>query len=224
MRLISIYFAVATLGIGEMIYVTLLNWVSLTRGPMGISVFEPLSVFGFEFTTQLETYYLVAVITTLCVYAVHRLTHSYYGNAMRSVREDDQCAEAMGVNVTRVKIQVFAASTFFAGVAGAITTHTAGYISPDYFRFSESILILAMVVVGGLGSVPGAVVGALLLIILPEAARGLGDYRMFAVGMVMFLSILLLPKGLFGEISAVSLVRKHLGTAWRSGGQRVGWR
>jgi len=224
MRLVSIYFAVATLGVGEIIYVTLLNWVSLTRGPMGVSGIPPISFFGWEITGQLGSYYVVAAVMCLSVFYIYRLTHSYYGNAMRSLREDDQCAAAMGIDVAPLKIQVFSISTFFAGVAGALIAHTSGYISPDYFKFSESILILAMVVVGGLGSVPGGIIGALLLILLPEVTRDLGDFRNVAVGMVMFLSILLLPKGLLGEVSALDIARKQLGAAWDGAGAKVGWK
>ena len=224
MRLVFIYFAVATLAIGEIIYVTLLNWVSFTRGAMGIDGVLPMDFFGVEIESNLGTYYMVATITFISVYVIYRLTHSYYGNALRSLREDDQCAEAMGINVVKLKIQVFAVSTFFAGVAGAIWAHTSGYISPDNFKFGESILILAMVVVGGLGSVPGAIVGSLLLMLLPEVTRDIGDWRQMVVGLVMFLSILFLPKGIFGEISAVVFVRRQLGAAWPGSDSKVGWR
>jgi branched-chain amino acid transport system permease protein len=224
MRLVFIYFAVATLAIGEIIYVSLLNWVGFTRGPMGIDGVLPMDVFGVEMESNLAIYLATAVITVVSVAIFYRLTHSYYGNALRSCREDDQCAEAMGINVVKLKIQVFAVSTFFAGIAGAVWAHTSGYISPDNFRFGESILVLAMVVVGGLGSVPGAIVGSLLLILLPELARDIGDWRQMAVGLVMFLSILFLPKGIFGEIRAVDFVRRQLGAAWPGTEDKVGWR
>jgi len=139
------------------------------------------------------------------------------------LREDDQCAEAMGLDVVRIKIEVFAFSCFFAGVAGALWAHTTNYISPGDFRFSESILVLAMIVVGGLGSMPGAIIGAVLLIVLPEVLRVIGDYRMIVVGMMMFLSILFLPRGILGEISAIDLARRQLGAAWKSA-QQLGWR
>ncbi|BCS89847.1 branched-chain amino acid ABC transporter permease [Pseudodesulfovibrio sediminis] len=223
MRLISIYFAVATLGVGEIIHVTLLNWVPVTRGPMGVQIYDPITIFGHQFTSLLSIYYVIAVLACISIYIIWRLTNSYFGNALRSVREDDQCAEAMGINVVKLKIQAFAISTFFAGLAGAIMAHSIGYISPDSFQFSESILILAMVVVGGLGSLPGGIFGALLLILLPEVARGLGDLRMVAVGVVMFLSILLLPKGIFGEVSAIDMARKQFNAAW-GGRQSVGWK
>ncbi len=224
MRLISIYFAVATLGVGEIIHVTLLNWVSLTRGPMGIQIYEPITLFGYRFTKLLSIYYLIAILACISIFFLWRMTNSYFGNALRSVREDDQCAEAMGINVVKLKIQAFGMSTFFAGLAGAIMAHSIGYISPDSFQFSESILILAMVVVGGLGSLPGGILGALLLILLPEVARSFGDMRMVAVGVVMFLSILLLPKGLFGEISAIQMARRQFNAAWIGGRQSVGWK
>lgn len=223
MRLISIYFSVATLGVGEIIHVTLLNWVSVTRGPMGVQIYDPITIFGHRFTSLISIYYIIAVLACISIWILWKLTNSYFGNALRSLREDDQCAEAMGINVIKLKIQAFGVSTFFAGIAGAILAHSVGYISPDSFQFSESILILAMVVVGGLGSLPGGLIGALLLILLPEVARGLGDFRMIAVGGVMFLSILLLPKGIFGETSAIALARRQFNAAW-NGRKMVGWK
>ncbi len=223
MRLVSIYFAVATLGLGEMIYVTLLNWVSFTEGPLGIGNIPPLRPLGIDLSGPLATYLFVAVITAIAAVIVHRCTHSYYGNALRAVREDDQCADAMGLNVVRLKIEVFAIACFLAGIAGALWAHTTGYVNPGDFRFAESILILAMVVVGGLGSVPGAIIGAALLLLLPEALRAVGEVRILMVGVVMFLCILFLPRGLFGEVSALSLARRQLGAAWQQD-RGVGWR
>ena len=112
---------------------------------------------------------------------------------------------------------------FFAGVAGGLWAHTTGYISPGDFRFSESILILAMMVVGGLGSLPGAVLGAAILLGLPEFLRPIGDYRMIVVGAVMFFSILFLPRGLLGETSMLTLIRQQFGLAW-NGKLNLGWR
>ncbi|HXZ16903.1 MAG TPA: branched-chain amino acid ABC transporter permease, partial [Roseiarcus sp.] len=193
MRLVSIYFAVATLGIGEMIYVTLLNWTDFTRGPMGIRAIPPIDVLGWQPQSPMQQYMVVAAVAAISLWALSRLTHSYFGNALRALREDDQCASAMGLDVIQLKVVAFGTSCFFAGVAGALLAHTANFISPDQFQFGESINILAMVVVGGLGSLPGSVIGALLLTILPEALRGVGDFRMIAVGSIMFLVILTLP-------------------------------
>ena len=208
MRLTSIYFAVATLGIGEMIFVTLLNWVGVTRGPMGIRSIPGISVFGQQ--GMVVDMVVTAVVMLAALWVVHRLTHSYYGNSLRALREDDACADAMGIDVGRIKLQSFGMACCMAGVAGALFAHTTGYISPQSFGFGESILILSMIVVGGLGSLYGSIIGAVLLSVLPELLRDLGSYRMIAVGLVLFLSILFLPKGLVGEVSAIDLVRRQI--------------
>lgn len=226
MRLVSIYFAVATLAIGQMINTVLLNWVDVTKGPNGVLLFGGIDLFGVAVKNPVAIYFVVATVVALSIWVLHRLSHSYYGNALRSLREDDQCADAMGIDTVRLKVEVFTISAFFAGIAGGLWAYTTGYISPQDFNFSNSILILAMVVVGGLGSLPGAILGAVLLILLPEVLRGFGDVRNIMVGMVMFVSILFLPKGLFGEVSALSMVRRHLGVKWGAapGNREVGWR
>lgn len=226
MRLVSIYFAVATLAIGQMLYLVMLNWIAVTKGPNGIIMGHGLELFGIDLSGRLATYYTVAGVVALSLVALGRLSHSYYGNALRSIREDDQCADAMGVRTVRLKMEAFTLSAFFAGVAGSLWAHMTGYISPGDFDFAESILILAMIVVGGLGSLPGAAIGALVLILLPELLRDLGDFRNVMVGLVMFACILFLPKGLLGEVSALRLARQQLGAAWRrtGSGAGIGWR
>ncbi|WP_417674966.1 branched-chain amino acid ABC transporter permease [Roseibium sp.] len=226
MRLVSIYFAVATLGIGQMIYLVLQNWVEVTKGPNGVILFSGIDLFGYTVESEIGTYFVVAVTVAISIWILHRLSHSYYGNALRSLREDDQCADAMGIDTVRLRIESFMISSFFAGIAGALWAYTTGYISPGDFDFSESILILAMVVVGGLGSIPGAIIGALLLILLPEALRAVGDIRNIVVGVVLFCSILFLPKGLFGEVPALNFVRRQLNSAWQNNPdrQKVGWK
>jgi branched-chain amino acid transport system permease protein len=217
MRLTSIYFAVATLGIGEMIYVTMLNWVDVTRGPMGVRSIPGIELPGLKGT--LASMVFVAVMMLGALWVMSRITHSYYGNSLRALREDDACADAMGIDVARLKLESFGVACFFAGVAGALFAHTTGYIGPESFRFGESILILSMVVVGGLGSIYGSVIGAVLLSVLPELLRDLGSYRMIVVGFVLFFSILFLPKGLVGEVSAIDLIRTQL----RRGKARSAW-
>jgi len=139
------------------------------------------------------------------------------------VREDDQCAASMGLNVVGLKIQSFAFACFFAGSpvgCGRIRRATS---RPVIFVSRKSILILAMMVVGGLGSIPGAVLGAVILLGLPEVLRPIGDYRMIVVGSVMFFSILFLPRGLLGETSVLSVMRRQFGLAWDTK-LNLGWR
>ena len=223
MRLVSIYFAVATLGMGQMIYVTLLNWVGFTRGPLGIPGIPGISIAGYDLGAAPATYMVAAAVALFAIVVGHRVAHSTHGTALRAMREDDQCAAAMGIDVPRLKLQVFAVSAFLAGLAGALWAHSTGFVSPTDFRFSESILILTMVVVGGLGSIPGAVVGAVLLALLPEALRFIGDVRNIAVGLVMFGCILFLPRGLLGEIETLSVLRRLAG--WTApDGRKLGWK
>lgn len=207
-RLVKIFFAVATLSVGEIIILVITNWYDLTRGPMGVRGIPGFSAFGVELGGPLAAYYVIALVTACCIWIVHRLSHSVYGNALRALREDDQAAGAMGLNVGMMKLTIFAISAALAGVAGALLAHSTNFISPDMFRLPESILILTMVVVGGLGSLPGAIVGAMIMILLPELGRDFGQLRMVVVGVVLFLSILLMPKGLIGEVAALDLLRE----------------
>ena len=202
-RLVRIFFTVATLAVGEIINIAMLNWDALTRGPMGLRSIPALSLFGWPLSGRLATYYTIVAVTVLVVWVVARLTHSPYGTALRALREDEQSASGMGINVRFGKIGVFAISGGLAGAAGCLLAHSTGYISPDMFGLDQSILILTMVVVGGLGSLPGAVLGAVLLIVLPELARGAGHLRAVMVGLVLYLSILLLPKGILPEAWAL---------------------
>lgn len=206
-RLVRIFFTVATLSVGEIINITILNWDALTRGPMGLRGVPSLSLFGWPLGSRLATYFTIAAVTVLVLCIVHRLTNSAYGNALRALREDDQSAGGMGINTALMKVGAFAISGGLAGAAGCLLAHSTGYISPDMFGLDQSILILTMVVVGGLGSLPGAVVGACVLILVPELARSAGHLRTVMVGLVLYFSILLLPKGLLAEAWALRVSR-----------------
>ncbi len=207
-RLVRIFFTVASLSIGAVIGIVILNWDALTRGPMGLRGVPQPSLFGLDLSSRLGTYYVIAAVTLACLWAIQRLTMSDWGAALRAVREDEQSAGAMGLNVHRLKITAFALSTGFAGIAGGLIAHSTGYISPDMFGLDQSILILTMVVVGGLGSVPGAALGAVLLILLPELARGAGHFRMVLVGLVLFGTIVLRPAGAIAEAVSLRFFRR----------------
>lgn len=204
LRLTSVYFAVATLGVGQIIYVALLNWIAVTNGPMGISDIPPL----FSASTS-ATFWAALGIVAIGIWVLHRIVHSLYGNVLRALREDDQCVQAVGLSPLVMKSHALMISFFMAGIAGALWAHSTGYIAPESFQFDQSILILAIIVVGGLGSLPGAVLGAVLLIGLPEVLRPLGDYRMFTVGLVMFLTIVLRPSGLWPEVMALRWLQRR---------------
>ncbi|MBI3370803.1 MAG: branched-chain amino acid ABC transporter permease [Betaproteobacteria bacterium] len=209
-RLASIFFAVATMGLATIFHTTVLNWVDLTRGPMGYRGIPAFKLGEFTIDGWAGNYYVIAVVVLGGVWIVHRLTHSYYGNAMRAAREDEDCARAMGLSPHALKLQAYAVHASLMSVAGALYAHANNFLSPDNFVLLESGLTLTAVVVGGLGSLPGAFIGALVVVLVPELLRPLGNLRAFGFGMILFLSILFLPRGLWSEVSSLAFVRRHL--------------
>ena len=163
----------------------MLNWDALTRGPMGLRGVPALSLLGWPLGSGLATYLTIVVVTVAVLWVVHRLTYSPYGTALRALREDEQSASGMGINVPLTKVSAFAISGGLAGAAGCLMAHSTGSISPDLFGLDQSILILTMVVVGGLRSLPGAALGAVILILVPELARVAGHLRTVMMRLVL---------------------------------------
>lgn len=196
LRLRGDYLAIVTLGFGEITRIALNNWDSLTRGPNGIIGIARPHIFGLEFHTPLQYYYLVIVLLILGVFVFNRLNDSRIGRAWIAIKEDERAASAMGINCTNLKLLAFAISAAFAGVAGAFFAAKATHVSPESFTFFESALVVCMVVLGGMGSVNGAILGAACLIIFPEFFREFGNLRMLLFGVVMILMMRFKPEGL----------------------------
>lgn len=185
LRLRGDYLAIVTLGFGEIIRVFMNNLdapLNLTNGPKGISGIDPLHVFGLNLGRPLDLgfitlpsvtlhYYLFLALAVLCVGVGLRLERSRIGRAWMAMREDELAAKAMGLNVRNLKLLAFAMGATFGGVAGVLFAAFQGFVSPESFSLHESVLIVAMVVLGGLGHVPGVVLGAVLLAALPEVLR-----------------------------------------------------
>lgn len=200
MRLRGMYFAVATLAFGEIMYQVFLNWSSVTGGPKGIKGIPSPEIFGISFRSYSNYYYLALIILILIVILTRNLINSRSGRAMLSIRENDIAAEAMGVNVPRYKMLSFMVATFFAGIAGALYAHEVRYISPESFVNAESSAVLAMMVVGGIGSIPGSILGGFALTMLPEFLRFFGNIRLVIYGIAIVVIIIFAPKGLGGLI------------------------
>ncbi len=198
LRLRGDYFAIVTLGLGEITRIVLNNWDSLTGGPNGISNVKRPVLFGHVFTRPLDFYYLILVIAIITVFAMHRLINSRIGRAWIAIREDEVAAEAMGINTFRLKLLAFVLASAWAGLAGVFFASKMAFVSPESFTFFESIMILCMVVLGGMGSIPGIVLGAFLLIALPELFREFADYRMLGFGVALVLMMVFRPQGLLG--------------------------
>ena len=194
------YIAIATLGIGEIVGLVILNWESLTRGPIGISAIPPLAVGSHEFYSAAAVYWITFAIVLTLALLQRRLLNSHIGRTLRAIRDDDVAARAYGINPNRYKALAFAFSGFVAGVSGAITAHLYSYLNFETFTSQISVLALTMVILGGLGNVFGAVVAATALVGLPEIFRVAADYRMLIYGLALLLLIRFRPQGLFGTV------------------------
>ena len=219
------YLAIVTLGFGEIIRVFLNNLdhpVNITNGPKGLSGIDPFSLFGvtmgktfsfggFQLTSVAMYYYLFLVLVLFSIVLSHRLALSRVGRAWMAIREDEIAAKAMGINTRNLKLLAFGMGASFGGVSGALFASFQGFVSPESFTLMESVMIVAMVVLGGLGHLPGVVLGALLLAALPEVLRyvasPLQDFtggrldasilRQLLIALAMIVVMLLRPRGLW---------------------------
>jgi branched-chain amino acid transport system permease protein len=217
LRLRGDYLAIVTLGFGEIVRIVLINWGSLTGGPNGIAEIARPTLFGLSLlppapgrTTFAEffgitfspsqrvffLYYLILGLTLATVLFIQRVRRLPIGRAWDALREDEIAARSLGLNPTTIKLSAFALGATFAGFAGSFFATRQGFISPESFTFIESAIILAIVVLGGMGSQIGIVLAAILLVGLPEWFRDLEQYRMLAFGGAMVLIMLWRPQGL----------------------------
>ena len=190
LRLRGDYLAIVTLGFGEIVRLTLQNWTSVTGGPRGFGIAMDISA------STTYVYYLVLAAVIVTIVVISRLKNSRVGLALQALREDEIACEAMGIDITRVKLSAFALGSCWAGFAGVIFAAKTTYINPSSFTFMESAMILSMVVLGGMGSITGVVIAALILILVPEYLRAFSEYRMLLFGLTMVIMMLFRPQGL----------------------------
>jgi branched-chain amino acid transport system permease protein len=203
MRLRGHYIAMGTFGLGGFIWMLMHNWIDLTRGPMGIRSIPSPAIFGEELTGAGFFWLMLAILvaSTLLVIA---LLDSSFGRSLRAMRDDELGAQSVGIDPRVLKMKIFALSAAIAGAAGAFWAHYVSFISPDSFTPVVSIGMLAMVVLGGLGSVPGAIFGGAVLAALPEVLRFAADYREAIYGAIMALMVLYRPQGILGRRHTVT--------------------
>jgi branched-chain amino acid transport system permease protein len=202
------YLAIVTMGFGEIVRLVLNNWDSLTAGPNGLFGMKRPALYypsfaedGFAWAAYYlkslpALYYCILIIAILTIFAVRRLDNSRIGRAWIAIREDEVAAELSGVPTTWVKLLAYALGAAFASVAGAFFAAKLSYTNPNFFVFMESCIVLCIVVLGGIGSIPGIVVAAFVLIAAPEVFRGLQNYRMLAFGAIMTTMMIIKPEGL----------------------------
>lgn len=201
LRLKGHYLAFGTLGFGEIVRIVLYNWREVTRGTDGISGIPSPQLFGFEFDTDQKYYFLVLVVLALVLIASYRTQRSKFGREFAAIRDAEMAAGTTGVNVTRMKILAFVISSVIAGFAGALYAHLVGFLSPDTFTFEVTAQVLSMVLIGGMGTTFGPVLGAAFVMALPEMLRVSKDYYQVIYGAGVAITVLFLPQGILGLFS-----------------------
>ena len=206
LRLKGDYLAIATFGLGVIVYSVAKNWMSVTRGPMGLPGIPGFSFFGIQLSSVWTYLILVAFFVFLTYFIIRRVVKSPFGRILRGIREDEVATLAMGKDVNKHKIMVFVIGAFFAGIAGSLYGHYITFIDPSSFTVMESITILLMVVFGGMGSLGGSFVGAAILVIFPELLRFLGmpssvaaPLRQMIYGLLLIVLMLYRPQGILGR-------------------------
>ena len=212
LRLSGDYLAIVTLGFGEIIRLVLENWTSVTKGSFGLSNLSRPSLFGMEMGVTEATnyiYYIVLAAVVVTIIVVGRLKNSRIGLALQALREDEIACEAMGIDLTKVKLSAFALGSCWAGFAGVIFAAKTTFINPASFTFMESAMVLSMVVLGGMGSVLGVTIAAAILVLAPEYLRAFSEYRMLLFGAVMVIMMIYRPQGLIsGEKRTYKITNK----------------
>lgn len=196
LRLKGHYLAMGTLGFGIIVYIVLNEATDLTGGPSGLTGIPKLGVAGVPIASDLAFYYVVWSVTLLLFLLAHNLVRSRLGRALRAIHTSETAAAVLGVDTERYKIGIFILSAGYAAVAGALYAHYVTFVSPGSFGFHASIQFVTMVVLGGMGSLWGAVAGATFLTVLPEALRAIEDYDILLYGGLLILCMMFLPGGL----------------------------
>jgi branched-chain amino acid transport system permease protein len=199
LRLRGDYLAIITLAFGEIVRMVLQNSSAVTGGATGISLIPRPWLFNLRLPPRQAAtyiYYIVLILVIFTIFVVRRIEDSRVGRALEAMREDEIACEAMGIDLVRNKLATFALGAFWAGIAGVVLAAQTTYINPDSFTLWESIMVLMAIVIGGTGSIPGAIGGALILKLLPEYFRPLAQYRMLIYGIAMIIIIIFKPDGL----------------------------
>jgi branched-chain amino acid transport system permease protein len=208
-RLSGPYLAITTIGFSEILRLVAMNWVDLTRGSLGLYGIPPLTPFKFSegfsirFISEQNVYYVVIAFAALTLILMKKLIHSEFGISLKSMREDEMGSKSIGIDTSRYKLTVFMISAFLAGFAGSLYAHYIRLVSPEMLSLGETFSVLTMAIVGGLGTLFGPVVGAVLLTFLSEGLRFLEDFvkidiRFIIYGALLMLTVLFMRNGIVG--------------------------
>ena len=202
-KLSGIYLALITLGFSEVTRLVILNWNSFTGGPMGVKGIPRTSFFGHTIKSATDFYFLGLALTAFILFVIYRMVHSSYGRAWLTIREDSTAAKFLGINVNKMKSLNFVFAAFIAGVAGCYSAFYYQFIAPDMFITDEGFNILAMVIIGGQGTIIGPILGAVIVNTLTEAIRFASDYRLVLYGLLIIIMMWIRPQGIAGDSNSV---------------------
>ncbi|UCV11848.1 branched-chain amino acid ABC transporter permease [Dechloromonas denitrificans] len=195
------YLAMATLGLGIILSIALRNEAAWTGGPDGMPV-PAMALFGFELSSDKQWYWVVALLLSVSVWASLNLIDSPFGRALRALHGSEVASQVVGVDVVRYKVAIFVMSAVFASLMGSVTAHYVGFVTPNLADFFHSIELVTMVVIGGMASVYGSLVGAVLLTALPQALATFEGWETVAFGSILMICMIFMPKGLVPTLAA----------------------
>ncbi len=198
LKLRSDYLAIVTLGFGEMTRLAARN-LEITGRATGLVGISRPSIFGMTLYRINHFYYAFLALAILAIFVSYRLNDSRLGRAWKCIREDEDAAEAMGINVVAIRLYAFIIGSVFGAIAGSFMAVKMTAISPDSFLFTQSVMILLAVVLGGMGKIPGVILGAFAMVVFPEVFRGIGQYRMLIFGLILLVIMIYRPQGLWPD-------------------------
>ena len=198
LRIKGRYLPIITMGFCEIVRLVELNWMSFTGGAMGVGNIPGFYLFGVKLGDPIQRFFISLVLALMTLYVVSSIVNSRTGRAIMTIRDDETAASFMGINVFRYKVLIFTISAALAGLAGAFYSHNTRFIDSTLFTFDESIRILCMIILGGMGSIPGSIIGAIVFSVLPELLRASAEYRQIIYGAVIVFMVIVRPKGILG--------------------------
>lgn len=196
LRVSGVYLALTTIGFSEIVRILMTNLTDLTGGALGVTGIPAFSIFGHAFQNNKEVYYLYLVIAIFLIYNAYRIVNSKWGRSFLAVKDNPDAVEAGGVNIATIKIMAFTLASIYTTIAGSMYSHYIGFINPSAYNLEYSINYVVMLVIGGIGSVPGNIIGAILVTLVPEFLRFMENYYWLVFSIITLLFVIFLPNGM----------------------------
>lgn len=196
LRVSGVYLALTTIGFSEIVRILMTNLTGLTGGALGVTGIPSFSVFGYQLRSNKDFYYMYLVIAVVLIFTAYRIVNSKWGRSFLAVKDNPDAVEAGGVNIATIKILAFTLAAIYATVAGSLYSHYIGFINPSAYNLEFSINYVVMLVIGGIGSVPGNVLGAIVVTLVPEFLRFMENYYWLVFSIITLLFVIFLPNGI----------------------------